>query len=727
MKRFRFVPRRTFTAWFRRDRIQAAAVLVASLAVFNLKAVAQDTDRAVATVGNEKISEREFRIRYELSPHLSPDQQNVDSTKKDLLYSIIAEKLLALQARKLGYASTDFYRESVRQIRNLYVRDALYKKVIASRVEITRSDIQKALDRYSQTLHVRIISAGDSSTIFGYYNRLRSGAPFDSIEKYSNPVEYNSNGGPINITYGQMADDYVEDTLYSLKPGLFSSPVRTEGGWFIFRLVGVDYRVPPNVADPNYNKSIVEVIRMRKSREIGIKYLDNFYRDKHAVVDSSLFWSLAEKVSSILTVKERNKNFGEGGYLYLSEGDIMRIGAGFGDGTLDKDIVHIENHPVSLKEYLYSLLVYPYLVKDPSLRATAYYLMQNINKYIQYKFLSEEGMNLGLQHKPDVREDVNIWGDDYLAKMLKNTFRDSVQVTDKEVHDYYMNSKEHEEVDILEILNDNVDTIASVLKRIEKGEDFRALAREYTQRSWTRANGGEFGYFPVDSFGVIGKMAVGLRMNEVYGPFKTDSGFSIIKLIGRKLQNKQREQVRVREILTHSLDTVETVFRKIHAGDDFAALARKYTERSWTKRDSGAFGYFSVYSFGDIGRVASKMKPGQIYGPIKTDSGYSVIELIGRRYDTTRTEKDFEAEKSEVRQELLGKKFNEKFFKYIAELAGKYKYSINEKNLEAVKVVNVPMFTYKYIGFGGRITALPYLGPWYGWVNYMGKKSEPIP
>ncbi len=697
------------------------------LMLLNLGAPAQKTDKPVATVGNEKISEREFRMRYELVPHLSPDQENVDTTKKDLLYSIIAEKLLALEARRLGYASSDYYRESVGQISDLYVRDALYKKVVASKVRIGQSDLQKALDRYSRTLKVKIISAGDSSTIFGYYSRLRSGVPFDSIEKYSDVVEYDSNKAPIRITYGQMAEDYVEDTLFNLKPGTFSSPVMTGGGWFIFKLVGVEYRVPPNAGDPDYNKSILEVIRMRKSRVIGTKYLDRFYSDKQAVVDSAIFWSLAGKISSVLAEKERDRNFGEGGYLYLAEGDIMKIAAGFGEISLNKDLVHAGESPITLKEYLYSLLVYPYLVKDPSPQATAYYLMASINKYIQYKFLANEGMNEGLQNKPDVREDIKIWGDDYLAKMLKNTFRDSVHVTDSDVRNYYDESREREKVDVLEILNHDIDTITTVLKKLEEGADFRGLADRYTERSWTRANGGELGYFSVDSFGVIGKTAAGLKMDEVYGPIKTDSGYSVIKLIGRKLQNKQREQVDIREILTHSLDTVETVFRELHAGKNFSALASEYTERSWTRSDSGSFGYFSVYSYGEIGKAASKLKPGQVFGPIVTDSGYSIIKLIGRRYDTTGIEQNFESAKNEIRSELLEKRFNEKFFKYIAGLARKYRYSINEKNLLDLKVINIPMFTYKYIGFGGRITALPYLGPWYEWINYMGEKSKPIP
>jgi len=707
--------------------IGSPASLFALLLFVSSTAAAQGKDKPIASVGDEKISQSEFKLRYELVPQLSSDQRDVDSSKKDLLYSIIAEKLLAQEARILGFAEADYFKESINQIRDLNIRDALYKKVVAAKVQITQADIQKALNRHSQTLDVNIISAGDSTTIFRYYEKLQSGVPFDSIEKYSDVAEYDSNKGPIKITYGQMSDDFVEDTLYNLRPGSSSYPVRTEGGWFIFKLVGVQYRVPPNAKDPDYNKSILEVIRMRKSRILGLRYLDNFYKNKKAVIDSTLFWDLAKKISSILTEKKRKKDYGEEGYLYLSEGNIMEIENETGNSLLEEDLVHIEGKPIKVREYLYSLIVYPYLSKNPSLMSTAYSLAENLNRYIQYQFLTAEGMSEGLQELQDVKEDVNIWSDDYLAKMLKNTFRDSIHVSDQDVKDYYYEEKGREKVDILEILNSNADTITSLLKKINEGENFRELARNYTQRSWTRADSGEFGYFSVDSFGVIGKTAERLKIGEVYGPISTDSGYSIIKLVGRRLESKEREQVNIVEILTHSLDTVETIFRQLNEGKDFRGLAGRYTERTWTKKDSGEFGYFSVYSFGDIGRIASNLKMDQIYGPIVTDSGYSIIMLVGKKYDTTKTDQDFESHKNELKDDLIEKKFNEKFFEYIAGLAEKYKVSIDDDVLKNIKVINIPMFTYRYIGFGGRITALPYLGTWNDWVKYLNKKSGIIP
>jgi len=605
-------------------------VLFAVFLILNIKILAQQTDKTIARIGNQKISEREFKLRYDLVPHYTRDQFNEDSSKTDLLNSIIAEKLLFQEASRLGFDTTDYYKCSLQQMRDVYVRDALYKKEIDSKVNISKDEIQKALNRRSEFLSVRIISASDSSTIFNYFKQLRHGASFDSLGKISDPIEYDSNKTPLKITYGQMEDDFVEDTLYSLKPGHFSLPLKTHGGWYIFKLIGRSFEIAPNANDPNYNRTISNVIRIRKSRIIGLKYLDKFYIDKKATIDSTLFIKLAVKISSVLTEKERNHEFGRENKLFLDEGSILNILNDFGNSVDNQEIVHIAKSPIILKEYLYSLIIYPYLIDDPSLRSVAHTLLDNLNKYIQYKFLSEEGFREGFQNNSDVKEDINIWGEDYLAKMLKNKFRDSIHVTDEDVKIYFKEYKGLEKVNILEILNNNLDVIDAVFKELKAHEDFRELAGKYTQRIWTKDKGGEFGYFPVSEFE-------------------------------------------------------------------------------------------------EIGLVASKLKLNQIYGPIKTDSGYSIIKLIGRKIDTTKSISDFEDVKDKLKDELLTKEFNKKFYKYIANLAEKYHYSVNNQELKSLKVIDIPMFTFKYIGFGGRIAALPFLDAWYDWVKYLDNKANITP
>lgn len=681
----------------------------------------------IAKVGKQVITSREFRMRYELMPHLSTNQWNTDTTKLELLYSIIAEKLLAQEASKLGFASTDYYKQSVAQLKDIYLRDALYKREIASKVEISQEDIQKALDRSSQDLYVKVISAADSETIFKYYHALLKGASFDSIEAMSDPFEADSVHTTLKITYGQMAYDNVEDTLYSLRVGTFSMPIKTDTGWFIFKLTGRDFRVPPNASDPDYNRSIIEVIRARKSREIGIKYLQKLFSTKQAMVDSLLFWHLAGRVSDILLNKQWHNDFGYKGYLYLSEPDIFNLLHSFSREELDAHIVHSPTLPISLNEYLYGLIVYPFLVKQGTLNIVSHALLDHLNHYIEYEFLAQEARAKGLEKEPELREDVRIWGDSYLAKMLKNTFRDSVRVSEDDLKKYFLENFAREKVKLSLILNPNIDTLVMVYNKIKSGENFDSLASVYNSVLEMRVRHGELPYMSPESLGVLGKASLEMKVDDIYGPIKTDSGFVLIRLMGRRLEPRGREEVNIIEMLTHSIDTLENAVRALQNGSDFEYVAEKYTERRGNELKHVELGFTPVSSLGEIGRIASKLKVGQVYGPIVTDSGYSIIKLIGRRYDTTKVDFDFEQQKQELKQDVLEKKFNEKFYRYVAGLSDKYGVSVNYEALKRLSVVNIPMFTYKYVGFGGKITAMPYLGPWYEWTKYVENKRWLIP
>ncbi|MFH1198412.1 MAG: hypothetical protein V1720_22105 [bacterium] len=77
--------------------------------------------------GNNSIPVEEFKRRFELSPQIQAGKDR-DSVKKEFLYTLIAEKLWANQARNLLYDTTDYVKYSVKTIEKMLVRDELYKK-----------------------------------------------------------------------------------------------------------------------------------------------------------------------------------------------------------------------------------------------------------------------------------------------------------------------------------------------------------------------------------------------------------------------------------------------------------------------------------------------------------------------------------------------------------------------------------------------------------------------
>jgi peptidyl-prolyl cis-trans isomerase D len=73
----------------------------------------------------------------------------------------------------------------------------------------------------------------------------------------------------------------------------------------------------------------------------------------------------------------------------------------------------------------------------------------------------------------------------------------------------------------------------------------------------------------------------------------------------------------------------EDILRRVRAGEDFRALAAKYSDDPATKNDAGDVGMFKHgQMLPSFERAAFAMRPGDITGPVKSDVGYHVLQCL---------------------------------------------------------------------------------------------------
>lgn len=186
-------------------------------------------------------------------------------------------------------------------------------------------------------------------------------------------------------------------------------------------------------------------------------------------------------------------------------------------------------------------------------------------------------------------------------------------------------------------------------------------------------------------------------------------------------------EVKIIEILTDDLDTMYLVLDKLKEGIDFSELALKYTIREEAKGNNGELGFISVYEYGEIGRIARRMESGDIYGPLKVPEGYSLFKLIDKRNEVDEFTTDFDKVKDKTKMELTYQKFNKVIIDKTVELANKYSIEINQELLESLEVTNTTTVFYRYLGFGGRILAVPMTIPNYNWVKPWLEQENLLP
>jgi len=197
------------------------------------------------------------------------------------------------------------------------------------------------------------------------------------------------------------------------------------------------------------------------------------------------------------------------------------------------------------------------------------------------------------------------------------------------------------------------------------------------------------------------------------------------------------ELVNVVEILTDSLIIVETVLNELSKGGNIKVLAREYTIRDSLKDKGGEFGFFPITKHGEIGKIASQMKIGDVYGPLKLDEGYSVFQLIDRipltqssidsiASFTEKNREEFNELKDQIIMQLSLSKFEKFVNEFNASLAQKYGVEIYEDVLDGIDNVFMNLVVVRYMGFGGEIFAVPYTEQFSGWYDIWLKNKNMI-
>ncbi|MGG3999475.1 peptidylprolyl isomerase [Anoxybacillus kestanbolensis] len=133
---------------------------------------------------------------------------------------------------------------------------------------------------------------------------------------------------------------------------------------------------------------------------------------------------------------------------------------------------------------------------------------------------------------------------------------EDMKVTDEELKKYYNEYKP--KVKASHILVDDEKTAKDIKAKLEKGEDFAELAKEYSKDTGSAQNGGDLGWFgPGKMVEEFEKAAYALKVGEISDPVKTQFGYHIIKVTDKeekKSFDEMKEEIEF-EVKKSKLDT----------------------------------------------------------------------------------------------------------------------------------------------------------------------------
>jgi len=224
-----------------------------------------------------------------------------------------------------------------------------------------------------------------------------------------------------------------------------------------------------------------------------------------------------------------------------------------------------------------------------------------------------------------------------------------------------------------------------IISRIKAGEDFGALAGEFSQDPGSKQNKGDLYYFTAGQMVRPFEEAVSLmKPGEISAqPVQTQHGLHIIKLIDKKpspgelrcshIMARFSSPEPTPEDTASAYAKIKSIQDSLAAGADFAGLARRHSADPGSAQNGGDLGWFArrrwVYEFDD---AAFKLQPGQTSGIVRSRYGYHVIKCVD-----SRPPKTFEESEKELQQVYQQTRFQDDYKKLVDRLKAETKYSFD--------------------------------------------------
>lgn len=217
--------------------------------------------------------------------------------------------------------------------------------------------------------------------------------------------------------------------------------------------------------------------------------------------------------------------------------------------------------------------------------------------------------------------------------------------------------------------------IADIHKQLEEGLEFASAAISFSE-SQDALEGGRVGWRDLNSLPAEFAEAIrDLPPGQFTEPVRSPAGYHIIKVNDFR-ENRQimAEEYRANHILIAANELVDAqqameIARDLHdrieAGEDFAELAREFSDDPTSANLGGDLGWFQPREYGDrFAAMVEGLEDGELSEPFQTNAGWHLVQRVGYR-ETDITD---EAMANMARQTIMQRRAESEIESYLRQM-----------------------------------------------------------
>ncbi len=202
--------------------------------------------------------------------------------------------------------------------------------------------------------------------------------------------------------------------------------------------------------------------------------------------------------------------------------------------------------------------------------------------------------------------------------------------------------------------------------QIESGTPLLEWLAQYRKNGGREIQGGDLGWRKDSELpAVFAEFVPSLQPGQVAGPIRSAAGMHLVQLVDRRGGAEIIDQTLARHILVkpseirteeQSEQLLQDLRRRALAGDDFADLARQYSEDYGSAQEGGELGWSRPGQFvPEFEKTMNSLDIGQISQPFRSQFGWHILQVEQRRkYDISE-----ENSREQARRYLYQRKFQD--------------------------------------------------------------------
>lgn len=571
-------------------------VLGAMLSAGLIVGCSKSDEKVVAEVGDYKITVEEFK---DLSQGMTGSFRTAEEefeAKSEVLDSLVVQRLLVQAAYDNGLDKAEEVAQAVLANKDKFLLDALYKKHVADKAEVTEAELKDFYNKLEFKRRVSHILVSDKDTADALVKRISEGTSFEQLAfDYSEDVNAKRNRGDLGfMVYGALAGvPEFEDVAFALEPNEISPPVKSRFGYHIVR---VSDQVPNEMRGEfgRMKSSLETQLKNMKQVRLSVAYMDAMRVKYPVTIDTNTASYIVHKRQDLYppeVLRQLPTNDFDDSQLDRNERELVLATWEGGQITLIDYLTLSRRQPAHFR---------PSFDQYDSLQTAVFQAkLQDILVY--------EAGKEGIENDEDFKRKLSLFKELTMADVLRN---DSIMIAsvpkEDQLRQYYDAHPEEftdpARVHVYEIqVSDEL--VANRLAREIKSQDaFVKKAAELTERPGKRANGGDLSYIIREWYPEIFDAAMATPVGGLAGPVFANGKYSVLYVID-KMESRARDFLAVKSQIAAKMQSEEEKERFSQWVKEHKEKTRIEidTEALWTTIDREKYASSDTASVGVVG------------------------------------------------------------------------------------------------------------------------------